>query len=959
MSGAWFAAFVIATVVALVATPLLARYGESRGRRRAPLATAAGPLLAVASTFPLVISEIDGTMTVALVGAVWLWCAGWLIDRGLMPSVLRRLAIGAAAVLVTASGLRLDLTGVEWVDVVLTIAIVWGATSAWRSAQTRDGLLLGWAAATAIGAGLLGGLAGQSEISELGFAVAGASFGFLAYVVPPVAARLRTGGALFLGFLSVVLALSIEPTVHPPIDVLAPLLLVALPLIDGIVTRAARLRGRGRDTHSLGLAGRWRALGVPRTTTTVGLVVFQAGLVFLALLVGRGVLDWAPALVAAAVLLALAVVPALFARMDAPPGKWPRWVLGVGVVVIGAVILLSAPAALALLRARTDTTAAANAAERGLAAARRGDAVEAEAAFAEAESRFGAARRRLYDPTATLGLQIPLLGPNLHAARELIDVGIDLSQAGKSLASTADPEQLRIVNATVNLAELERLQPEFENAARLLEGAKQRVDDIDTAYLVAPVEDAIAKLDRRLERAVRDSRTAEFASSVLPDILGKNSPRRYFLAVQNNAEARATGGFIGSYGDITANGGKLDLGTFARIENLNPKSPDEPRVLDAPPDYIRRYSRFQPERLWQNVNTSPDVPTVGAVEASLLPQSGFGPVDGVVTVDPIGLASVLKITGPINVADWPEPITADNVVDITMRQAYIQFADDPDRRESFLGDVADATWNAFSERDLGSPAALIKALSKATHSKHLTLWFANPDEEALARRAHADGALPRSPADLALVTTGNAGQNKIDYFLKRNLQYDLDLVPGPDGDAVDARGRLVTKLTNTAPAEGLPPYIIGPFDDRFVAGENRAFVTAYSSLRLTGTTLDGQPSGMESQRELGRWAYSNYVKIPAMSERTLDLSLAGRLRLAPDGWYELALLGQPSVNSDTAEVALRLPEGWRFVQGDGFRIANNGREVRFDGTLDHDRILRVRIERNYGDGLWGQLQQGG
>lgn len=958
MTAAWFTAFAVATFVALVATPLLARYGRTGGRRRAPLATAAGPLLAILATIPVFAPDLEPITAIALVGALWLWAAGQLIDRGLLPAVLRRLAIGVATTLAVAAGLRLEITGVAWADVVLTIAIVWGATSAWRSAETRDGMLLGWAGVTAAGAGLLGGLSHQAGVSELAFAVVGASFGFLAYVVPPVAARLRTGGALFLGFLAVVMAITAEPAIAPPVTALAPLLLVALPLIDGALTRAARLRGRTEDAHFLGLAGRWRAVGLSRGATSWGLVAVQAALVFLGVLVGRGVLDPAPTVLGAAVLLALVVVPALLARADRPRGRWPRWVWGVTLVAVVGLLLVAAPAAIAVLRARSDTTAAADAAERGLAAARRGDAAVASAAFADAEAGFQRAQRRLTDPAASLGLQVPVLGPNLDAARELVDVGVDLARAGRSLATTADPEQLRIVDATVNIDELQRLQPEFASAARLLASAVRRVDDIDQGFLVSPVEDAIAKLDRRLRRAAHDSRTAAVAARVLPAILGGDGPRRYFLAVQNNAEARATGGFIGNYGEITARSGRLDLGDFEDSELLNPLDDAQPRVLTAPADYTRRYGRFLPEREIRNINASPDVPTVGAVEASVLAQTSFGPTDGVVTIDPIGLASILQLTGPVSVPNWPEPISAENVVDVTMHQAYIRFARDNDLRTSFLGDVANAAWDAFSNRDLGSPAKLVKALSKATRSKHLTLWFAKPEEQALARRAHADGALPRRPGDLALVTTGNAGENKIDYFLQRGLRYDLELSPSDGGRSAAARGHLTSTLENAAPADGLPRYIIGPNDPRYAAGENAAFFTAYSPLRLTRATLDGQPTGLEAQRELGRWAYSNYVRIPATSTRTLDLALEGRVRLRGGGWYELALPTQPSIKPDTADVSLRLPEGWRFREADGLTIATGGQTATFRGVLDHDRVLRIRIERDYGDGLWGRLQHG-
>ena len=82
----------------------------------------------------------------------------------------------------------------------------------------------------------------------------------------------------------------------------------------------------------------------------------------------------------------------------------------------------------------------------------------------------------------------------LDAARELVGVGLDLATAGRSLADTADPEKLRIVDATVNLTELGRLQPEFARAAHLLSNARTRVDRIDPAFRIPPVEDAIGTL---------------------------------------------------------------------------------------------------------------------------------------------------------------------------------------------------------------------------------------------------------------------------------------------------------------------------------------------------------------------------------------------------------------------------------------------------------------------------------
>jgi len=957
IEGSWFPAFVAATVAALVATPLLARWSRRSSRRRAPLATAAGPLVGVAAAIPFLVSDLDSTLAIGIVAAGWLWAGGQLMERALLPRPLRRLLIVSAAGLVVAADLRIRMTGVAEADVVVTLAIVWLATSAWRSAETRDGLLLAWAGIIAAGAGLIAGLADQEPVTVLAAGLGGASLGFLAYVTPPVAARLRTGGALFIGFLAVLVALAAEPSAPAPIDAIAPLLLLALPLLDAMLAGAARLRGRGDEGRSLGLVGRWRALGLSRGVVTTLMVTVQIGMSVTAVLVGRGVLDAAAAGALGLATMLLMVLPALVARVDAPRGRWPSWALWLAFVAVAGVGVMAAPAGLALLRSRTDVTAAADAAERGLAAARRGEVENARTQFALAEQGFRQARQRLSDPAVSLGKMVPVLGPNLRAARDLVGVGLDLAQAGRSLSDTADPDKLRVVDATIDLVELGRLQPEFARAARLLSNARQRVDRIDTDFLLAPVEDAIGTLDDRLDRAVRDSRTAAFASRVLPAIMGGDGPRRYFLALQNNAEARATGGFIGSFGDITASGGHLELGEIERIAELLPEDRTTVRVLEGTPEYVLRYSRLNPTGDIREVNLTPDVPTVALATVGLLNQAQYGPIDGIVTVDPIALRSILSLTGPIRVPDWPEEITADNVVDITLFQEYLAFANDQDRRETFLGDVAEAAWDAFSDRDLGSPARVVEALAEATRQRHLTLWFADPAEQRLAVRAGADGAIPRTPTDLLSLTTQNGRPNKIDYFLRRGLDYDITLAPGPGRD-LEAAGRLRVTLENTAPAQGLPPYIIGPDDDGHLVGENFTLFSAYAGLRLGNVTLDGAPAGLSADRELDRWVYWNYLGIPSMTTRTFELELEGPLRLTRDGFYELALVGQPQATPDQAAIRLRLPRGWRFADARDLTISDRGRLATFEGPINEDRLLRVRVVEDHGTGLWARLQDG-
>ena len=83
----------------------------------------------------------------------------------------------------------------------------------------------------------------------------------LAWWVPPVEARLRTSGSLMFGFFVCVLALDTRPVLTEPEEVLIPLLLVALPVLDTVLVTSARLRGSRLEPNELGFVGRLHGEG--------------------------------------------------------------------------------------------------------------------------------------------------------------------------------------------------------------------------------------------------------------------------------------------------------------------------------------------------------------------------------------------------------------------------------------------------------------------------------------------------------------------------------------------------------------------------------------------------------------------------------------------------------------------------------------------------------------------------
>ncbi|MHB1987958.1 MAG: DUF4012 domain-containing protein [Acidimicrobiales bacterium] len=620
----------------------------------------------------------------------------------------------------------------------------------------------------------------------------------------------------------------------------------------------------------------------------------------------------------------------------------PRWLafgLPALLVMLGA---LAIPAVLGMLSARTPAIAGEQAAQAALAAAESGSLRSAAADFSAAKAQFSRAQSDLGGPLVSLGLGFPVLSTNLAATRAIVGAGVKLAGLGTEVALATDRYKYEIHGGAVPIVQLASTAPEFQNALRVVREVTRQVDSVSNTYLLTEVSRALTRLRHTLRVALRRVREVAGAAGHVPELLGLNGPRRYFLAMETNSESRATGGLIGFVGLLVVNRGELKLTDLGPITQLT-GAPETHRVLHAPRDYMARYGQFDPANNWQNVNMSPDFPTVAAVIAQLYPQSGGVPVNGVVAIDPLGLARLLELTGPVEVAGWPVPITSANVAAITLNQAYVRYgSSETTRVNTLLPNIVHAVFSAFKRLKLTNPSQLVTDLAPAVRQGHIQLYSTRRADEAYLASLGATGAMGPVVSDWLELTTQNAAGNKIDYYLRRSIDYQLSIDPLPGRHSAAVNGTVSVSLDNTAPATGLPTEVIGPYGPGFSAGENRSFVTLYTPLDFSAVTLNGKTSSLNSTPELGRNADSTFVDIPAHSTATLHVHLVGQVRLRRGGWYELELGSQPLITPDKVRVSIDLAPGWRVA---GVRGAERTgpRRVRATLALDSEQRIWVRV----------------
>ncbi len=244
-------------LAAFVATPLIGRVATHTGFVDEPkphkMHVRPMPLLgglAIYIALCVALFQVDFSaewlpMLAVGVGATLLMLVGlWDDRRGIAPRA-KLLAQIAAALLVTAAGVRVNITPWPAVDILISLFWFVGITNAVNLMDNMDGLAAGTSAVSALFFTILAASAGQGLVASLAAAVTGASLGFLYYNISPAMIFMGDTGSLLLGFLLAVIGVRYAPSGLPLGSTwMVPIVIMGLPIFDTTLVTFSRLVNR-------------------------------------------------------------------------------------------------------------------------------------------------------------------------------------------------------------------------------------------------------------------------------------------------------------------------------------------------------------------------------------------------------------------------------------------------------------------------------------------------------------------------------------------------------------------------------------------------------------------------------------------------------------------------------------------------------------------------------------------
>jgi len=249
-----------------------------------------------------------------------------------------------------------------------------------------------------------------------------------------------------------------------------------------------------------------------------------------------------------------------------------------------------------------------------------------------------------------------------------------------------------------------------------------------------------------------------------PTLVGVESPKKYLISFQNSAEARGTGGILGAYAVVEMEQGRftvLQSGSNASLYGISLKK----IPVKMPAEFLKLYG--ENPAILQNSNLSPHFPYGAQVWLGLWKEKYGEDLDGVIAVDPSALSYVLKATGDITLANG-QKITAENVVEETLRNAYKTYEKDNNARKQYLVDILNATAAKLVAGDY-SKIGMAKALREGILVNRILLYSTDESAEKVLSKNRLGGYMRKEPNNEFRVVIQNIDASKLDYYLDREV----------------------------------------------------------------------------------------------------------------------------------------------------------------------------------------------
>ena len=542
-------------------------------------------------------------------------------------------------------------------------------------------------------------------------------------------------------------------------------------------------------------------------------------------------------------------------------------------------------------------------------------------------------------PQKTRGVIVSLAGASFGASALS-----DFAQGSGGLA-----KDLKVI--TVKDSKVENLNFEGASASfsRAHFNAARGGAFLDEAQKSGILQGQIEKTKESLVLLDSLSKSLMEIANLALDFTGGGQAKTYLVLLQNNTELRPGGGFIGNWGLLKFDEGKLKEITVEDIYTVDGQLKEQIE----PPKQLEKFLAVD-NFYMRDSNWSGDFEANATLGRDFLKKETGMDVDGVVAADLTFVQNLLKATGPLKLEDYNEEISADNLFEKGEYYSEVNFFPGSTQKRDFFGALTRALISKMladiaqigEDNKTSNDSHFVEAanvVKEALARKHLMMTFDNANLSAFSKAKGWNHPLPPANFDpssdlgetrdfLALLEA-NLGANKVNRVLERKIDYEVNV--GRDGDLV---AKLTITYTNNSQAETWP---VGKYVNYL-----RVYVPKDAQL-LEYKNAEQKIDDVELADGEKLTTFGMIVEVPIKSTRqvVLSYSIPKKVDLEKSPTYHLYVQKQAGTGNDPLTFSTNLPEYLKVESINGVDEKKVTQNLKITTDLATDREFEVEVRK--------------
>jgi hypothetical protein len=417
----------------------------------------------------------------------------------------------------------------------------------------------------------------------------------------------------------------------------------------------------------------------------------------------------------------------------------------------------------------------------------------AQESFAQANNDLSAVSGIIFE----LGKIIPNDQIRLAAqSRELVSSGVDAASLGNNLTLAID--SLLAKNDKTLSAKIDDFV-QYETLAEAdAEKMNGEVAKIDANSLPEAYCDQFNSLKQKgSDLQLILSKNIDLIKKI-NIFLGAETDKRYLLVFEDNAEMRASGGFVGSYALLDLSQGKITNIEAPQGGSYDTKGGMSRYIIPPQPMTL-----INPRWYFWDANWWPDWEKSAQKLSWFYEKSGGPTTDGVIAFTPTVLERILAITGPIDMTDTNGMVMTSDNLWTNLRSAIekekaadakLPYDLAENKPKKVIGQLTQKLMAELPARlDRDKFIKLLSSIEQDLNEKQILLYLKDDDLQAEVEARNWAGRIKDTNKDYLLVADTNIAGGKSDRLMTEDISQRADVQS--DGTVIDT---LTITRTNTA-----------------------------------------------------------------------------------------------------------------------------------------------------------------